>query len=357
MRAAACDRTAATSDSAGCGRTEPGRSAPHRAAHRAPPAPHLSWPPSRAGPPLWPLPARVPGQRPRPAPRPGAAPELPSQPERRRPPPAPGTMVLDKEDGKWAGPGRGEGGGRERAVRGLTRGPGRPPPAGYRRGFAGLGASRPRWARGWRPRSVPARPGSGCAPGAGLQLGKSEYGAAGGSGFVRGSSAGFPLSRSPLSFGRGASAPARCEPARRGAVRNRGAAAGLRRFRSRGPAPPGPGSRRGRPSETSDYAGGAPLGPPRCRSRTRAWRRRGSELPRPGRAPKDPLVRPPRAEGKRGKRRPRGTARVMPCGCGEELSLGGDLAQNGAMQVLLGCCAEWGGGGRRWGRLSSVSVP
>lgn len=99
MRAAACDRTAATSDSAGCGRTEPGRSAPHRAAHRAPPAPHLSWPPSRAGPPLWPLPARVPGQRPRPAPRPGAAPELPSQPERRRPPPAPGTMVLDKEDG------------------------------------------------------------------------------------------------------------------------------------------------------------------------------------------------------------------------------------------------------------------
>lgn len=255
-------------------------------------------------------------------------------------------MVLDKEDGKWAGPGRGDGGGRERAVRGLTRGPGRPPPAGYRRGFAGLGASRPRWARGWRPRSVPARPGSGCAPGAGLQLGKSEYGAAGGSGFVRGSSAGFPLSRSPLSFGRGASAPARCEPARRGAVRNRGAAAGLRRFRSRGPAPPGPGSRRGRPSEPSDYAGGAPLGPPRCRSRTRAWRRRGSELPRPGRAPKDPLVRPPRAEGKRGKRRPRGMARVMPCGCGEELSLGGDLAQNGAMQVLLGCCAEWGGGGR-----------
>ncbi|XP_040529318.2 rhombotin-1 isoform X3 [Gallus gallus] len=82
-------------------------------------------------------------------------------------------MVLDKEDGKWAGPGRGDGGGRERAVRGLTRGPGRPPPAGYRRGFAGLGASRPRWARGWRPRSVPARPGSGCAPGAGLQLGKS----------------------------------------------------------------------------------------------------------------------------------------------------------------------------------------
>ena len=52
-------------------------------------------------------------------------------------------MVLDKEDGKWAGPGRGDGGGRERAVRGLTRGPGRPPPAGYRRGFAGLGASRP----------------------------------------------------------------------------------------------------------------------------------------------------------------------------------------------------------------------
>lgn len=133
--------------------------------------------------------------------------------------------------------------------RSLTKGPAAAAP---RRGFAGCGASQPRW-----PRSVPARPGSGCAPGAGLQLGKSEYGEAGGSAFARGSSAGFPLSCSPLSFGRGASAAVRFEPARRGAAGNRGGAAGLQRFPSRGPAPPGPGSRCGRPSEPSVYGRGA----------------------------------------------------------------------------------------------------